>query len=297
MVDLGQLEKLNDLREKGALTDEEFQAEKQRLFHLDKQRPKNPHYALIAALVIMALAFVIAAFLFTVNDVEQLPAAVPSPVATGVPTETVSDARSVAAEAETPQVGSYQWSVSPEIVGLNSAFVERKLGVAKQKFRTIWTFEVDGCEVTYWLKGPEIRSLSTDVTGKCQPIVDGVKITPRTSFSSLMKKAELFSSCIGGDCGNAADPTIDLLSSGTHINQFIDVKYQGRYSDVTSKAIDQWASAIKRQHGLSDDDYDNIDFEWFNCISNAPADVVSTMRQEVVTAVWIGRDLNEHCSR
>ena len=294
MIDLGQLEKLNDLREKGVLTDEEFQAEKQRLLQPDKQQPKKPVYTVVIGLAFVTIAAVVATLLFTAKEGENLPAVLPNALATDVATETVSDAPTIPDEVS--QAGSYQWAVSPEAIGLNPAFVERKLGVAKEKSPSVWSFEVGGCEVDYWLKGSEIKSLFTKVTEKCQPNVDGVKITPRTTFLLLMGKAKLFSSCIGGSCGNAADPTIDLLSTGAHYNNFIAIQYEGQYGDVTSKAMDQWVSAIKRQHGANDDDYDSIDVEWFNCISNAPAEVVSTMRRQVVTGIWLGRDLNENCS-
>jgi hypothetical protein len=233
--------------------------------------------------------------MFKARDDEYVAPVIRAPVAAYEPAETESDAPSGTADAETSQAASYQWAVSPEVIGLNPAFVERKLGVAKAKFPSQWYFEVGGCEVNYGITGQEITSLSTNVTAKCNPMVDGVKITPRVKFSSLMSKAKLFSSCIYS-CGNAYDPTIDLVQIGDRDNQFIDVQYQGWPSEITGKAMEQWKSAIRSHYGVSDDDYESIEVEWFNCISDAPAEVVSTMRREVVTGIWLGRDLIENCS-
>jgi hypothetical protein len=210
----------------------------------------------------------------------------------------VANSRSAEPAAETsnnsPAAG-FQWAMSSSVIGLNPAFIEAKLGPAREKSDDNLIFEVEGCVVSYSVKGTRIVSASSVVNSKCQPVINGRKITPEMTFGSLIGGySKIISTCIFS-CGNAYDPTIDVYTPGYHANGFIDVIYQGGYGDVSDSAMHRWANAIRRQHGVADDDFKNSSDEWFSCVSDPPLDVANLMRAEHVSGVTIGREI-KYCS-
>jgi hypothetical protein len=196
--------------------------------------------------------------------------------------------------AQAPTTNSsatFGWAFSSEVIGLNPSFVESKLGPAKSKSKTQWEFEVQGCKVSYGVKGSEITSASTAVMPGCLPEIDGKKITPKTTFAALRGDYDTIrSSCIY-NCGNAYDPTIDLYQPGYHANNFIEVVYQGNLGDAQVKASELWRQAIRVAHGLDANGYEGEDYDWYQCLSPAPPAVVSAMDSEHVGYVTIGREL------
>jgi hypothetical protein len=297
MTDLDQLEKLSRLRESGALTEEEFQTEKRRLLDGEPAKSGALKYAFplagLGIILVIVLTFLLVQHLGLGRQLEDKPT--PGSTAVAETTENIiaplPEATETTVPVSEPKVG-YQWAMSSDVIGLNPAYVEGKLGAAKEKSSASISFEVEGCTVLYTLKGSQIVAAFTLVNAKCQPTIEGKKITPSTTFGSLMgSEPQLLSNCIY-NCGNAYDPSIDLYQPGYHANGFIEVAFQGSIGDATSKAMDQWASAIRVQHGLAEDDYANSNYEWFQCVSNPPKPVVATMRAERVAGVSIGRNLN-----
>lgn len=290
MVDLGKLERLNALRHSGALSDDEFQAQKERLLATGSPTARRKVLGLVAAaatLILIALAYV-----------SSRPSAGVASVTPGTSESIGSDlplaeVTGAAEPAPSPSaaVADFQWAMSSSILGLNPAFVEARLGPAKEKSADYLTFEVQRCEVQYDVKGNRIVAAHSAVNAQCQPTVDGRRITPKTTFGSFAgTNASLVSYCIF-NCGNAADPTIDLLIPGYHANGFVDVVLGGGYSDASSDAMDLWESVIRRRHGVAEDDWENLDYEWFSCVKDAPPEVARMMRAETVISVTIGRDI------
>lgn len=294
MVDLNRLEKLQELRQSGALSDDEFLVQKERLFASESQPSSQPKIILVLGGIALVVISITLGYLAAQRETEPYSRALANNTPDtdapdlAVPIEPATDPRAKAA----PAAVGFQWAMNSTVIGLNPAFVESKLGVAKKKSANALIFDVEGCQVDYGVEGNKIVSAHSDVSGRCQPVIDGRKVTPSTTFGSVAGTySKLISDCIFS-CGNAADPTIDLYTAGYHANGFIDVIYHGGYSDISSEAMDQWANAIRRQHGVADDDWSNSNFEWFSCVTDAPLDVSKPMRAERVRGVTIGRDIN-----
>lgn len=189
---------------------------------------------------------------------------------------------------------SYAWATSQERIGTNPAYLEKVLGPAERKYNGSWTFEINGCEVEFSFEGSSIKSLSADIGPSCSVIVNGKSITSTTTFGQIGRtpNAELVSHCIGGGCGNAADPTINLYIRGYRANGFVDAMFWGKYGDGQSRAMDIWATSIRRDHGIKEADEDG---SLLNCISKAPSKVAAAMSNERFVRVTIGTDLNRNC--
>lgn len=296
-MDIDQLAKLKDLYDSGGLTDSEFEAAKKQILYPDEhqhQPRKRPALLLLCAAVIAAAA-VSAYFLLPSEQDLSTSGKAPSIAAASKNVNADNSLTDAAAKAQSSAIDHYQWAVSAAVIGLNPAFVEKRLGVAKEKMGPYWTFELSGCDISYHVEANAIQSLRAEVSTNCHPIVDGVKITDKTRFAALLDKGYFFADCLQM-CGNAADPTIDLISYGARANGNIDVIYGGQYSDTTSTAMEQWVSSLQAAHGLSQDNMFDLPTELVNCVSNAPANVVATMGREHVSTIHLGLDLKSHCA-
>jgi hypothetical protein len=297
MPDLGKLEQLNRLRESGALTQEEFDREKAAI--LAAGDGKAPNHALKIAITVAVLAVVVIVTIVvgrnasvTGNQVGQQPASEPSTLVTNEqdiePVENTT--APVAPVAEIAPSPTLEWAFSEQIIGLNPTYVEGKLGPAKSKGGGSWEFDVKGCTVTYTVAKSEITSASTFAKAGCQPKVMGTTITSQTTFGQLKGSYDVIrSSCIE-NCGNAADPTIELYKPGFHANNFIEVVYTSRYGEGQQKAMDLWVTAIRMAHGKDPEDFD-ASYEWFQCVFKPDASVVRALAPEQVGYVTIGRNL------
>ena len=107
MVDLGQLEKLNELREKGILTDEEFQIEKQKLLTPDVTAQREPRTGIVVAIAVAAIVIIGAILLFMSRDNVEQPMAVASSDTADAPLKVASAAPSPPATQEASPAGSY----------------------------------------------------------------------------------------------------------------------------------------------------------------------------------------------
>ncbi|WP_277968065.1 SHOCT domain-containing protein [Sphingomonas echinoides] len=299
MPDLGKLEQLNRLRESGALTQEEFDREKAVILAAGQAKTSNNGLKIAIAAAIIAAVIIVAILggrnvSAPGNQAEQQEASEPSTsIASTQEAELVGDtiAPPISVAAPTPST-TLDWAFSEQIIGLNPTYIEGKLGPAKSKGGGSWEFDVKGCTVTYAVTGGEITSVSTFAKAGCQPKVMGTTITPQTTFAQLKGSYDIIrSSCIE-NCGNAADPTIELYKPGSHASNFIEVVYSSRYGDAQQKAMDLWVKAIRTGHGKDPDEFDSSDYEWFQCVSKPDASVVRALAPEQVGHVTIGRNLN-----
>lgn len=298
MPDLGKLEQLNRLRESGALTQDEFDREKAAILATGEVKALNNGLKIAIAAAIIAVVMLITILVgqnvsAPSTQAEHQEALEPLTSLVNVqkaePVENAS-APAIPVAAQTPSA-TLDWAFSEQVIGLNPTYVEGKLGPAKSKGGGTWEFDIRGCAVSYTVANSEITSASTFVKAGCQPKVMGTTITPRTTFSQLKGSYDIIrSSCIES-CGNAADPTIELYKPGFHANNFIEVVYSSRYGDGQQNAMDLWVKAIRAAHRKGPNEFDSGDYEWFQCVSNPDASVVSALAPEQVGYVMIGRNL------
>lgn len=297
MQNLDRLEQLARLRDQGALTEAEFEEQKARLLDADQPKARNSTWLLLggAALVVLLLAVV----LFSVSkqnsaDIANVTAARDDAV---TPADNVVEAATaMPLETPTPAAeGGYAWATSQDMLGLNPAFVESKLGPARQKSATSLEYQIAGCRVYYGIKSGKVEFVTTDVSARCHPEVDGKTLTERTTFRDVAAGGSLVADCVSY-CGNAYDPTIDIFVPGSHAGGFIQTYYTGAIGDPTSNAQELWTAAIRVKHGVGADDYENSDADWFTCVADAPASVAAAMAPEHISGVTFGYSVGSTCN-
>lgn len=197
-------------------------------------------------------------------------------------------------ESERKLADTIKW-VSPAVIGINPAYLEARLGPAREKGDGHLTVDVAGCEVFYTTEGSEIISFYTDVNNECNPVGDATPITSQTRFSDIARAADwgqVFADCLYS-CGNAADPSMGLYYRGSRATQFIDVIYSSSYGAMDD-AFNIWEQAIRRANGLNEHDSPE-DLGIFNCVYDPPPPVVRSMAEVRVQTVIVGRNLRQHC--
>lgn len=296
MSNIEQLERLQSLREGGALTDAEFEIEKQKLISGEKQGGSGRWRLFVAAAGVGAI--VIGGAIFAMGHGS------PSAISSSAPTASSSavagdlDERGLTDAVKAGEAGgdsaavALQFAVSPEAIGTNPAYLEQRLGVPKVKTKHQLIFEVSGCRVDYGVEGNAVSSIDADVTASCQPTVQGVKITPSTTYGQIRRKqpsGTYIASCLSG-CGNAADPTVDLSYPGSRSNQFLGIHYSAGYDQVSS-ALERWDKAVRAERGLGEFDTPD-DYEAFSCVAGPPDDVSAQLEKVRVRHIQLREEVD-----
>ncbi|WP_324698548.1 hypothetical protein [Novosphingobium sp. RL4] len=296
MSNIEQLERLQSLREGGALTDAEFEIEKQKLISGENQGGSGRWRLFVAAAGVGAV--VIGGAIVAMGHGS------PSAISSSAPTASSSAVAGDSGEtglAEAVKAGeaggdsaavALQFAVSPEAIGTNPAYLEQRLGVPKVKTKHQLIFEVSGCRVDYGVEGNAVSSIDADVTASCQPTVQGVKITPSTTYGQIHRKqpsGTYIASCLSG-CGNAADPTVDLSYPGSRSNQFLGIHYSAGYDQVSS-ALERWDKAVRAERGLGEFDTPD-DYEAFSCVAGPPDDVSAQLEKVRVRHIQLREEVD-----
>ncbi|TDW62822.1 putative oligomerization/nucleic acid binding protein [Novosphingobium sp. PhB55] len=296
MSKIEQFERLHQLRENGVLTEAEFQAEKQKLISGEKETGSG-RWRLFAAAAGVGVVVIGGA-------VVAMGYGSPSATSTSAPTASASAVAgdpgdgSLAEPLKTDETGgdsaaaTLQFAVSPEAIGANPGYLEQRLGVPKVKTKYQLVFDVSGCRVEYGVEGNAVSSIDADVTASCQPTVQGVKITPSTTYGQIHRKqpsGTYIASCLSG-CGNAADPTVDLSYPGSRSNQFLGLHYSAGYDQVTS-ALERWDKAVRAERGLGEFDTPD-DYEAFSCVAGPPDDVSAQLEKVRVRHIQIREEVD-----
>lgn len=286
-MDLDKLEQLDRLRRSGALTEEEFQAEKALLGGQVERTPsrrRNLRYGLIGMVALLSLGATAVAIFRDLPEAVDGSRKAPS---SGLPVSKAGIVEQETPPATTPpsgQVSLFDWATSEGVLGVTPEYLRSKLGVPKYQTREAMTFDVGGCDVEYTIGASQVKSFSTEVTGRCQPTILGARLTPRTKFASLDNGGELVADCLYS-CGNAADPTVDLYFPASHARGFIGHRFHGKHSDATGRAIEAWEKSVRAANNIPE-------FEWaddvFSCATKPPPNVAAIAREITVSWVAVG---------
>lgn len=301
--DLDQIARLFRLRESGALTQAEFEAEKARVLneqdstdlngaapepvaaveyaqaapaneiaYEDDQayRSRLPLVPIILAtiLVIVAAAgwYVMRGSKATVEADIAGNASSPAPA----PSPVVAEAPQ--AIAEQTAVSLYQWATSIEPLGVTPDYLTSKLGTPRRRDGSTLDFVVAGCDIRYETQGSAISYFDAEVSPSCKPSLTGLNaaaamnLPQATSLADVERKAGglIVADCLEM-CGNAADPAQYLFIQGPHADNFINVAVMA--DPQASKGTEKWASAIRAAHNLSADD--ELPAQGFRCGTDA----------------------------
>ena len=296
MSKIEQFERLHQLRENGALTEAEFQAEKQKLISEEKEVGSGRWRIFAAAagvgVVVIGDAIVAMSHSSPSATSNSAPMTSPSTVAGDPEDGSLAEPMKADETGGDSAAATLQFAVSPEALGANPGYLEQRLGVPKVKTKYQLVFEVSGCRVDYGVEGNAVSSIDADVTASCQPIVQGVKIAPSTTYGQILRKqpsGTYIASCLSG-CGNAADPTVDLSYPGSRSNQFLGIHYSAGYDQVSS-ALEHWDKAVRAERGLGEFDTPD-DYEAFSCVAGPPDDVSAQLEKVRVRHIQILDETN-----
>jgi len=171
MADLEQLERLVRLREAGALTEAEFEAQKLKLLEGEPARPAQGSLPgnLIAAGA-LAVTILVAAVLWNRDPsgspssqaAEQAAPGQASAAATG-PVSPVAAANPASGSGDplaATNRAALDFATSREVIGLNGAYLEQRLGIPREKREGALVFDVGGCRLSYSIDKGSVRAFS-----------------------------------------------------------------------------------------------------------------------------------------
>jgi hypothetical protein len=212
-----------------------------------------------------------------------------------VPTNNVENAASSASDVSssaTPQVPDgnqklLEFATSNDVIGLNPAYVEKRLGIPRSKSANSLEFEIGSCQIRYSVEGTAITEFWLSLGPQCTPNIDGERVSNKTTFGDLLRRSdagEVSATCLYG-CGNAADPTILLSYSGYRYNNFTEVTYYTDYSQA-GDTLSAWETAVRNNLGLAESDYIE-DYTPFIDAKNPPALIRNNILRMKVTDIHV----------
>jgi hypothetical protein len=309
MDNLDRLERLNRLRESGALTQGEFDQQKAQV--LADQRAAAPARDLrwlwiaVPVVLIVAAAIVFFALNRGAGDERSAKGVGDSRVDVDANVSAVDLNSTAAAPAPTAVMGSYAWGTSADVLGVTPEFLATRLGPPRERGGEYLTYEVSGCRIYYTIRRAAVRSFSAPITAQCQPSLSGtlaanLRVSPTLTFGQIRRalgRGEYEAGLLEG-FGNAADPTVELYLFGAHSNNFIDVTFSSTSGgdDGSLEGLLLWAAAVRERLGMTPQD-SVIDYGPFSCARNPPANVVTALSGARVDSVEVGYQPREDCRR
>jgi hypothetical protein len=311
--DLDQIARLFRLRESGALTQAEFEAEKARVLNeqdsapLDGEAPgaepivpvayapaspaddamyrdKPPRSRLPLVPILLATILVIVAavgwYVMRGNTATVEPD-VASNAVSPAPAPSLTVAAAPQANAEQSAASLYQWATSIEPLGVTPNYLTSKLGTPRRREGSTLDFVVAGCDIRYETQGSAISYFDAEVSPSCKPSLTGlnaataINLPQATSLAAVERKAGglIVADCLEM-CGNAADPAQYLFIQGPHADNFINVAIVA--DPQASKGTEKWALAIRTAHNLSVDD--ELPAQSFQCGADAALQELGPVR-------------------
>jgi hypothetical protein len=174
---------------------------------------------------------------------------------------------------------------TPEMLGVETTYFEKISGSAKYKSGETRTYLIDGCSVFTENSGGKVNSLGMSLSKKCtfdlNKFFNGYNFpaTNKMTFGDFEIKAgpgKFTASCLL-NCGNAADPSVSNIWTGSRADGGIRVKMEvSLVDDPALNAADKWRSAI----------LENESEQWiydgkFNCGKNKYDQVANAVFKKV----------------
>lgn len=181
-------------------------------------------------------------------------------------------------------------------IGATKAFVERSLGQSTYETEAEANYQVEGCEVTVGLAGISVTSVSIALAPGCRFDVAGLVHSPQpvmvdgaisfAQFETIFGQARYTSPCLTL-CGNAYDPYLDAVVTGSRADGFVDIAAHVLFvDDAVLDAKFLWQEQLTAQAG---EDY--VMSTRFNCDASHD-DIARTAFADVtVEKIQFGTDL------
>jgi hypothetical protein len=259
---IDELERLEQLRTSGTLTEDEFTREKARLL---KGTDDGRSRALVTSGVVLAIVAIVAAFMLGRSPLSN-PSA---PVSTGPSAANDSPAGALPPVQPAPVVaqaaaGKLQQIFRADMLGAQLAYLEGMVGPARNVEGNNRTYLVDGCQVIVRADGKAIRSIGlSPISSRCNVSLKDFGLdamTDRITFGMVEQIGISGETQYGADClsscGNAYDPNVYSWVRTPHVLNFIEFRPA---ATVNSEAM-KWADAMRAARG---EDY--VTSTRFNC--------------------------------
>lgn len=292
---LDDLERLSRLRESGALTQEEFQQQKSLILTPAVPRPSRrlwPIYAVGIPLTAAVAAVAFANFIWSSRQTARAApaAAIPAVVqslesASKAEKQTADTAR---ATPEPSSEGNLRFATSFEVIGLNPAYLDSRLGVPRESTSWSRVYDIGGCRLNYSVRSNRIDGFLVQISPTCQPTVQGLKVSPRTTFGSILRRingGEYFATCLGG-CGTVAEPTIDLVYESSRATRHISVHYIAEYWQIADE-FQIWKDVSRSIYGN--------DYVFLDEGRSAPSRIIPMLARAKVNSISVRCDYPHIC--
>lgn len=326
--DLDQIARLFRLRESGALTQAEFEAEKARILAdgegivanapTDKSAAPAPtanDYAApdaaydgepvarskwwIGLLAITLLVIGGGAYWFITHgskgaDNQQAAADMSAPVASPMPANALDASPAPTTDQDQPAL--YQWATSTEVLGTTADFLTSKLGPARQNDGSSLDFSVAGCDIKYQIVNKSVAYFDAAFSASCKPSLKGLNAASAMDLPHAATLAQvehgagglIIADCLE-NCGNAADPVQYLFIEGPHADNFVNVAVMP--DPKVSAGTQKWASAIRAAHGLAPDA--ELPTQGFECGTDAQDVALQEVGPNRISRVLVGAGLTK----
>lgn len=153
---------------------------------------------------------------------------------------------------------NWSWATSRDVLGVNPAFAEKKLGPAKRKEKwgatqANWTFEIGGCEVKYLIEDEEVGAFTVALAQSCTPSFKGFsglegRVARGATFGELSKGlpgGDWRADCLG-NCGEGDKSSLFYVQQGGRSSGFIAIILQApQTGETAAKAGQDWLTAIR----------------------------------------------------
>ncbi len=152
----------------------------------------------------------------------------------------------------------YRWATSTEPLGVTPEFLIQKLGAPRRRDSSSLDFVVSGCDIQYEAQGSAISSFDAEVTASCKPSLAGLNSASAVNLAhatSLGQVEQKAGGLLIADC-------LEMCGNAADPAQylFIEGPHADNFINVAvmadskvSGGTEKWAAAIRAVHNLPSD--------------------------------------------
>lgn len=156
---------------------------------------------------------------------------------------------------------AWDFATATDVIGINPAYLEKRLGPAKYKDDGYWTFQVGACEINYQIERGRVTGYEFPLRPRCASHargygdLRGMVLRPGVTFGEIERlklwQSEFSASCLEG-CGNAADTWVYMDALGSRcggpypIHFGVDIE-----RSPAAEAARKWEQALKAKYHIT----------------------------------------------
>jgi hypothetical protein len=293
-MNIDKLERLNRLRLDGALSEADYETAKAALLHGAIPKRSRASGKVIVGVALCLVACLLVFLIFRPQS--------PS----GLAHDGLQDARAADVSADEGELSTEGGLLSGDsekltsrkdrllvasIIGGNITYFDSIAGPPTHIYGTSRHYSIDGCEVMIDVSAGAISRLTYNLSSQCNPSGFGHRFGGMTlsQAEALFSGARYAPGCLTM-CGNAADPTYDLVVAGSRSNGFVDYTFSSLAEEYD--ALDAWRERMIAEHG---EDY--VINESYRCDPKEARSAREATKNFKIVTVTVSSDSNIHQCR